>query len=483
MRTVSRSEDHFLYEQIEQRVRDLIDTSVLKPGDKAPSLRRMSRQARVSLATVMQAYLRLEQKGYLESRPKSGFFVTRRQQMGTTLPRSANPRTQPRRVRVDDIVGNIFTSAHESSVVSLGIANPSPELLPVKALGRSLVRINQRRQLAAVRYALPQGNGELRRQIAYRTPHMGYSITPDEIIISNGATEAMAIALQCVAHAGDVIAVESPCYFQIMQLIEGLGMLAVEVRTDAQQGMQAEALERVLSNVDVKAVITVANFSNPLGSLIPDDEKQRIVSLLADRSIPLIDNDVYGDLHFADQRPRAMKAFDTRDNVLYCASFSKTLAPGFRVGWLCPGRYARRAIQLKRAISGSCASLPQLAIAEFLATENYDRVMRKVRRTYAGQLERARYVICEHFPKGTRVTRPQGGFVLWLELPGGIDGEKLFHCALAKGVSIIPGALFSPTRKFKNYIRLACGLPWSDSIESAIATVGQLAVDELANPR
>ncbi len=483
MRTVSRSADHYLYEQVEQRLRDQIETGVLKPGDKAPSLRRMSQQARVSLATVMQAYLGLEHKGFLESRPKSGFYVCRRRPQEATIPRSANPRTRPRKVKVGDIVETILTSAHESDVTSLGVANPSPELLPTKALSRALIRVNQRRRQAGVRYSLPQGIGELRRQIAYRTPQMGYSITPDEIIITNGATEAMAIALQCVARHGDIVAVESPCYFQVMQLIEGLGMLAVEVKTDAEKGMQAQALLRVLNSVDVKAVITVANFSNPMGSLIPDAEKQRIVELLAQRSIPLIDNDVYGDLHFAEQRPRAMKSFDTSDNVLYCSSFSKTIAPGYRVGWLCPGRFARRASLIKRSITGVSASLPQLAIAEFLATENYDRILRKVRHTYADQLERARYAVCDYFPKGTRITRPQGGFVLWLELPGGIDGEQLFYAALAEGVSIIPGALFSPTRKFKNYIRLACGLPWDERIKSAIATIGQLAGDALTTQR
>ncbi len=471
--TVSRSADAFLYEQVERQVREMIDTGVLKPGDRVPSLRRMSRHNRVSIATVTQAYLALERKGLLEAREKSGYYVRRRQ--AATVPRPVSQPGTARRVQVGDVVETILGAVHRPDVVSLGLANPSPELLPVKALTRAMIRVAGRRRLASVRYSMPEGVGELRRQIAYRGHGMGCALAPEDVLVTSGATEGLATALQVVARSGDAVAVESPCYFQILRLIESLGLLAVEVRTDPDTGLDLDALDRALDRVPVKAVITVPNFHNPLGSLMPDASKRRLVATLAERRIPLIEDDVYGDLHFDDLRPRVAKAFDETGNVILCSSFSKTLAPGYRVGWMAPGRYLRPAVTLRRALSGTTASLTQLAVSEFLATGAYDRTLRSVRRTYADQVERARYAIAEHFPEGTRVSRPAGGFVLWVELPGNLEGEALFHAALARGVSITPGTLFSATRRFRSYVRISAGLPWSERVEQAIASVGELA--------
>jgi len=474
-RPMSRSGAAFLYEQVEQQVRRMIDSGVLKPGDRAPSLRELARQSRVSIATVTQAYLALERKGYVEAREKSGFYVRRRPAPASTVPRSQHQRSAPRRVQVGDVVQSILSAAHRPDVVSLGLANPSADLLPVKALTRAMTRVAARRPLASVRYSPPEGAGELRRQIAWRSRELGCQLAPDELLVTSGATEGLATALQVVARAGDAVAVESPCYFQILQLIESLGMLAVEVRTDPDTGIDLDALGRALDRVAVKAVITVPNFHNPLGGLMPEANKRALVSMLAQRRIPLIEDDVYGDLHFSEQRPWVARAFDDAGNVILCSSFSKTLAPGYRVGWMAPGRFLREATAIKRALSGTTASLTQLAVSEFLATGAYDRTMRGVRRSYAQQVEQMRHALAEHFPPGTRISRPAGGFVLWVELPEGLDGERLFEAALGRGVSITPGTLFSATRRFRGYIRISAGLPWSERVEQAVATVGELA--------
>ena len=475
MSTVTRSADPFLYEQVAREVRNLIDAGILKAGDRAPSLRRMSEQARVSIATVSQAYQGLERLGYLEAREKSGFYVRRRAAESTTAPRAVNPRTAPRRVSVGDVVETILGAAHRPDVVSLGLANPSPDLLPVKALTRAMTRVASRRRLASMRYSLPQGLGELRRQIAYRSRDMGCELRPEDLLITSGATEGLATALQVVARSGDAVVVESPCYFQILQLIESLGLLAVEVRTDTETGLDLDALERALERVPVKAVIAVPNFHNPLGALMPDAGKRRLVRMLAERGIPLIEDDVYGDLYAGERRPWTAKAFDDDGNVILCSSFSKTLAPGYRVGWMAPGRLRREVTQIKRALSGTTASLTQLAVSEFLASGGYDRMLRQARRGYASQVEHTRDAIVRHFPAGTRVSRPAGGFVLWVELPEGVDGARLFEAALAEGVSVAPGSLFSPSRKFRGYVRISAGLTWSERVEDAIATVGRLA--------
>jgi DNA-binding transcriptional MocR family regulator len=436
----------------------------------------MSRKARVSMATVMQAYLALENKGYVESRPKSGFYVRARRGPEASVPRKSNPRMLPRRVERQDLIDSILAVSHESSIVSLGIANPSAELLPVKGLTRALRQVASRYPLEAMQYCFERGgDDELRKQIALRGADLGYSISPREILTTVGATEALAVALNTVARPGDVIAVESPTYFYILQLIERLGMLALEVRTHPDTGMDLGALRQALDSVPVKAVMSVANFSNPLGSLMPDTCKQQLVELLGERRIPLIEDDIYGDLYFGESRPRIAKCFDREGLVLTCSSFSKTIAPGYRVGWLLPGRFGDEATKWKLAMSGVNAALPQLAIAEFLRTGNYDRHLRRLRKAYRDQVEQMRYAIASEFPDGTRITRPSGGFVLWIELPKPVDGTELFEKSLAEGVSVTPGVLFSSTDKYKNCIRISCGMPWSTRIEAAVATVGRIA--------
>jgi DNA-binding transcriptional MocR family regulator len=476
MSAVGGSSESFLYEQVEGLVKSMIDDGVLKAGERVPSIRAMSRKARVSMATVMQAYLALENKGYVEARPKSGFYVRARRWNEPSVPRKSNPRLQPRRVERQDLIDSIFAVTHEPGIVSLGIANPSPELLPVKGLTRALKQVASRYPLEGMQYCFQRGGvDELRKQIALRSASLGCSISPDEVLTTSGATEALSVALRTVAEPGDIIAVESPTYFAILQLIERLGMLALEIRTDPDTGMDLDALAHALDSVDVKAVMSVANFSNPLGSLMPDDAKKAMVEMLAERRVPLIEDDIYGDLHFGEQRPPVAKAFDQEGLVLTCSSFSKTIAPGYRVGWLLPGKFAAAAAKWKLSTTGTSAPLPQLAVAEFLRTGNYDRHLRLLRKTYRDQLEQMRFCIAREFPPGTRITRPQGGFVLWVELAKNLDGTELFGEALANGVSVTPGVLFSSTPKFKNCIRISCGLPWNDRIESAVATLGRIA--------
>ena len=476
MNAISASNDSYLYEQVESMVRGMIDDGVLKVGERVPSIRAMSRKVQVSMATVMQAYLALENKGYVESRPKSGFYVRPRRGPEASVPRKSNPRMLPRRVERQDLIDSILAVSHESSVVSLGIANPSSELLPVKGLTRALKQVAARYPLEAMQYCFERGgDGELRKQIALRGADLGCTISPGEVLTTVGTTEALAVALSTVARPGDVVAVESPTYFHILQLIERLGMLALEVRTDPDTGMDLAALRQALDNVPVKAVMSVANFSNPLGSLMPDDAKREMVALLSERTIPLIEDDIYGDLYFGEKRPRIAKCFDREGLVLTCSSFSKTIAPGYRVGWLLPGKFADAASKWKLSMSGVSAALPQLAIAEFLRTGNYDRHLRRLRKAYRDQVEQMRYTIAREFPDGTRITRPTGGFVLWVQLPKPVDGTVLFEKSLAEGVSVTPGVLFSSTDKFKNCIRVSCGMPWNDRIEAAVKTVGRIA--------
>jgi DNA-binding transcriptional MocR family regulator len=465
----------FLYDRVARLVTGMIESGTLSPGDRVPSLRKMSKKLKVSIATVMQAYLNLEDQGLVESRPQSGFYVRNHPARSLSQPRKTTPRVQPRKVQLGDVVETIFTLSNEQGVVPLGVANPSTQLLPTKGLARAMNQVASRQPEAATKYCWPPGDYELRRQIAIRSSDIGPSITAQDVIITSGATEALSVSLQAIAKPGDIIAVESPTYFMLLQMIEKLGMLAVEIDTDPETGMCLDALGSALNAIDVKAVIQVGNFSNPLGSLMPDGDKKKMVELLAERNIPLIEDDIFGDLYFGDQRPRTCKAYDEKGLVLTCSSFSKTIAPGYRVGWVLPGKYYSPVVKAKLLASSATSSIGQLTISEFLHTGHYDRQLLRLRKTYRDQVDRMRYAVAEHFPVGTRITRPQGGFVLWAQLPRGIDSLELYQTALEHGVSITPGSLFSATQKYKNFIRLCAGQPWSNEIEQAVIKVGDLA--------
>lgn len=474
--TAYRSEP-LLYDQVARVVRGMIDEGSLQPGHRVPSLRNMSKQLKVSITTVLQAYAHLEDEGLIQSRPQSGYYVTPRATMDIPAPRRSRSHRAPRKVRVGEATQIICSLANRSDIVPLGVANPSPDLLPLRTLTRLVRDVASRFPRQAVDYCFPPGDPTLRREIAVRSSSLGAAISPDDVVITTGATEALMCSISAIARPGDVIAVESPAYFMLLQIIESLGLLALEIATDPVTGMSIDDLSKAIDQIDVKAVISNANFHNPTGSLMPEDNKRRLVKLLSERNIPLIEDDIYGDLYFTEDRPRTLKSFDTEGNVLLCSSFSKTVAPGYRVGWVLPGKHQFKVTEKKHLASTATASLPQMTMAEFLRTGGYDRNLAALRRSYGEQVRNMRAAIAEYFPEGTRVSEPQGGFVLWVELASDVDCWDLFDKAMEKGISFTPGVLFSSSGKYRNRIRLNAGHPWDARIEDAVKTLGRLAAE------
>ncbi len=468
-----------MYEQVAEVVGNMVQQGTLRPGEKVPSLRALSRKMKVSVATVMQAYLLLENRGLIESRPQSGFYVKVSRERLPAPRRKRNRSQTPRKVQFGNTVETIFALANRPEVVPLGVANPSPALLPLPALNRAVRDVMSRESAHAVSYDFPPGVPELRRQIALRSADIGVDVNPENVLITNGATEGLMIALQSVAKAGDVIAVAAPAYFTLLQMIERLGMLVVEVESDPDTGIDLDALASWLGRQPIAAVVVWANFANPTGALMSDENKSELVSLCNRHRIPLIEDDVMGDLPFNGERPRNCKAFDTRDTVITVSSFSKTLAPGYRVGWTLGGSYHARMMQQKQLNSSATSSLSQLALARFLKDGHYDRHLVRLRRAYQQQVQQLRFGIAEHFPPGTRVSDPRGGFVVWVELPAQIDSQQVYEKALKAGISVTPGLLFSSTGRYNNCLRLCAGHPWNDTMQRATATLGQI-VTQLA---
>jgi DNA-binding transcriptional MocR family regulator len=462
-----------LYLKVAHQIQGQIRKGALRVGDKVPSIRGLRRQQGVSVSTVLQAYFWLENQGWIEPRPQSGFYVRVPYREMVPEPAFRSARAAPTKVGIGDLLGAVVDSLGDSGKVPLGAACATA-FYPSKKLSRIISRIARTDPDHSGRYELTSGFEPLRRQIARRAVEYGCSFSPNDIIITCGGMEALNLAVRAVSRPGDVIAIESPTYFAVLQVIESLGMKAIEIPTHPRTGMDLEALAAAIRKHRVRGCISIANCHNPLGFILEDERKKQLVQLLAKEGVPLIEDDIYGDLAFSAQRPKTAKTYDSEGMVLLCSSFSKVLAPGFRVGWIEAGRFRDAVKRLKFINTIASPSLPQRAIAEFIESGGYDRYLRGLRETLASQVQNYSRAISRYFPDGTKISRPAGGYVLWVELPENIDGLKLYQAALAQNISIVPGAIFSASGQFRNHIRISCGSPWSDAIDRSLLVLGRL---------
>ncbi len=466
----------FLYEHLADELGQAIDRGALRAGDRLPSVRRLAQERSVSVSTVLEAYLQLENAGLIEVRPKSGHFVRRRSPL-TAEPRTPRVCQRPSRVSVSDAYTKILEAMRDSTLVPFGCATIDPAYLPLAQLNRIVAQLTREITTLGARYEGAPGLLTLRRQIARRAVEWGVALSEHDVCTCIGATEGISLALRAVAKPGDVIAVESPAYFGVLQAIEGLGLRALEIPAHPRSGLDVSAFEEAIRTQPVRALFVSPTVSNPLGAIMPEEERERLVKITKRADIPIIEDDVYGELVFDGARPRPLRSFagPSEDNhVVLVSSVSKTLAPGYRVGWIAGGRWHDHIVRLKFSQSLADPPLLGLAIAEFLSSGGYDRHLRRLRTHVSGNLERYRDAITQDFPEGTRVASPRGGFVLWVELPPGVDALALHEQALRRGIVVAPGPLFSARQRFTNFIRISTGAPWSDRIATAMRTLGRL---------
>ncbi|MGF2736137.1 PLP-dependent aminotransferase family protein [Marinobacter sp. DUT-1] len=465
-----------LYSQVADQLQALIQEGVYREGDRLPGVRVLGRQFGVSISTVLQAHQTLEARGYLEARERSGYFV-RLPVQDVPEPRMPKHRSRPVPVTAREMTLDLCAD-EQKRMVPLATAIPHPDYLPLRQIQQSTLWA-ARRGLETLDYAFP-GKESFRRQIAQRMATIGVPVTPDDILATNGAQEAIILALRAVTQPGDIVAVESPSFPGILQALEVVGLRVIEVPTHPSEGLSLEGLELALDQWPLKACVVVTNHSNPMGARMSDERKKQLVSMLAAADVPLIEDDIYGDLYHTGERPRPAKAFDRADNVIYCSSFSKTISPGLRLGWMIPGRHMASARQHKYFVNLATSSIPQLAVAHFLEQGGYDRYLRSARQHYREATERMRSAVARSFPEGTAVSRPQGGFVLWVQLPEGVSGTGVYQRARAENINVAPGLMFSTTNKFDNCLRLNGGNPWTGTIEKAVARLGALVHEEAA---
>ncbi|MDE9433383.1 PLP-dependent aminotransferase family protein [Xenorhabdus bovienii] len=461
------------YEQLAGAIRQQIEDDIWQVGDKLPSLRESVKSSGLSLMTVLQAYQLLESQGWIVARPQSGYYVaTRLTQFAAA--KGGKGLHLSESVEISASIFDVLQACKDPKIVPFGSAFPDPSLLNEPKLSKILASVARRFVPHSSLESLPPGNEKLRRNISRRYAAHGIHVSPDEIVITAGAMESLSFSLQSVTSPGDWVVIESPAFYGALQAIERLRLKAIAIKTDPRTGIDLDALEEIVQKYPIKACWLMSRFQNPLCNTMPSENKQRLVAILNSSHIALIEDDVYGELYFDQEPPMPIKAWDKENNFMHCSSFSKCLAPGYRVGWVAAGKHAGKIQQLQMMSTVSASAPTQLAVAEYLAHGGYDNHLRRLRRQLEQRQSQVLRAISEYFPDSVKVNSARGGYFLWLEFEPPFNANRLYQLALAKGISIAPGSMFSTSSQFDHAFRLNTSFAWNDVQASAMKTLAGL---------
>lgn len=467
----------FLYIDISNNIAKLIRNEVLKAGDRLPSVRTLCQEHGISMNTAKRVFQELEAQSLIESKPQSGYFVSLLSHQRLPLPGVSKPSPVSNSKEPEELIRRVYATMGRNDLTLLSIGVPAGELLPLAKLNKEIMYATRQLRAGGTEYEQLQGNENLRRMIAARSLSWGGSLQENDLVTTAGGMNALSFCMMALGKPGDTIAMESPCYPGSLQLARSLGLKVLELPTHPITGVEIEGLQKVINKINL--CLLVPNFNTPLGSCMPDENKKEVVRLLAKHHIPLIEDDIYGDLYFGTQRPKCCKTFDKVGTVLWCSSVSKTLAPGYRVGWVAPGKYKEQILKLKLVHAISSATVTQEAVANFLKSGRYENHLRKLRQTLQHNYQHYIDAIAKYFPEGTKTSRPQGGLALWVEFNKKVNTTELFDIAIKQKISIAPGRMYTLQNQFENCMRFSIGLPWSEDVQHKLKLLGRLVAMEL----
>lgn len=473
----------FKYETIAEYITKSIKEGVIDSGTKLPSLRFMSKKFQCAVSVIMQAYNEMERQGIIYSVEKSGYYAA--------IPSNTPQPTSNREVyslkkevaKPLSIIGNIVEASNDKSIAPLGAGIPAESLLPLNGLKQSISRTVKENPGILQAYTDEAGDLQLRIEICKIMLNRKISVKPEEILITNGCIEALALSIQAVTHPGDTIAVEAPFFIGTLQLLKELKRNIIMIPTSPITGMNLDALEKTLELEDVQAVILTAAFQNPLGFVMPIESRKKITVLSKKYNIPIIEDDLYSDCSHNSIVEHPIKSFDLEDNVLYCSSFSKTISPGIRIGWLIGGKYHNRCKNLK--ISGTLggSALLQSSLADFLIRNPYEKHVKKLQKNIARQAAEMKTLLEKYLPIGSAISSPKGGLFIWIELDECIDALEIYRQCLKMRISIVPGQAFSNGERFKNCLRVSYGTPITEDISQAVKELGEIINNVISQNR
>lgn len=468
-----------LYEALAEKITSQVNSGYFQPGDKLPSIRHMSREHHVSISTVQEAYRLLEDNHIAEVRTKSGYYVMARHTAIPKLPNISRPNPIPVNISQWEAVVKLLYNHEDHHTLALGKGTPNVSGASIQPLLQLMSRFSRNAKINQLTYDSLQGSESLREEIAHLMAHSGCQLQSDDIVTTTGCQEALSCSMRAITDSGDVVAIESPSFYGSMQIIQALGLKALEIPTHPETGISLEALEMALEQWPIKVLQITPTCNNPLGYVMPDDNKQRLIDLANRYDFAIVEDDIYGDLAYANPRPRSVKSYDTEGRVLYCSSFSKTISPAFRTGWCAPGRYIEKFKHMKY-VSTACGSILQpRAIAEFIAKGHYNRHIKTMRAQYLRNRDYLIELVTQFLPKDIRMSYPQGGYLLWIALPEAVNTDDIsrelapYHCSIA------PGSLFTASQKFRHCLRLNYAQEINQEFRNAIEITGKIINDKL----
>ena len=469
-----------LYLQIAGQMSLAIRQGTLARGEKLPSVRETARQYGVAQTTVVQAYHWLEDARLIAARPRSGFYVASRL-VELPEPQISRPMKRPRVVSLDWLGQRVMGRKQMEGMVSFSSGTPGLDLLNADRVRRAVARsVQQHRQLLCT-YPGSDGHEDARKALARYAVGLGCSLDPERIIITGGCMDSVALCLRTVTQPGDVVALESPTHFSFLEVLQALQLRALEIPTHPRHGLSLDALQLALNTQPIKALLLVPTLSNPLGCCMPQTERKRLVQMAQQHNLPVIEDAIYADLAEGDAMRRTLKSYDSSGQVMLCHSFSKTLAPGLRLGWLEAGRWTDALRQIKEMQAGGQSAVLELALADLVTQAGHAAAMRQLRAGIAVRVEQARQVIARSFPQGTRVSDPPGGLLLWLELPARLDAVALHEACLKEQILIAPGTVFATAGRFRHGVRIGLGGDWTQAHWHALQRVGEMACQMLSS--
>jgi DNA-binding transcriptional MocR family regulator len=465
----------FLYAEIANNIAGLIRNELLKPGDRLPSVRMLCLEYGISMNTAKRVFLELEAQSLIGSKPQSGYFVSQSTYRRLPLPEVSKPSPVIGGKEPDPLIRKVYATIGKNDLTLFSIGAPSSELLPLAKLNKEMMRATRELTNSGTGYEQLQGNENLRKMIAARSLSWGGNLRENDLVTTAGGMNALSFCMMALGKPGDTIAIESPCYPGILQLAGSLGLKVLELPAHPATGIEMGALKKAIPKINL--LLLVPNFNTPLGSCMPDEHKKETVRLLTRHGIPLIEDDIYGDLNFGAQRPNCCKSFDENGTVLWCGSVSKTLAPGYRVGWVAPGKYKEQIMKLKLVHAISSPAITQEAVAGFLRSGRYESHLHKLRQVLRNNCQHYMDSIAGYFPEGTKTSRPQGGLALWVECNKKVNTTELFDSAIKQKIAISPGRMFTLQNQFENCMRLSLGLPWSEAVQNSLKVLGRLVAE------
>jgi DNA-binding transcriptional MocR family regulator len=421
----------------------------------------------------MQALATLEEHRLVQPRARSGYFVAPASRAkAAVLVRKI--RGEPEAPKARPTAAGAVT-AQKPLVSFAGYAPKDRDFFDTDRIRVALSRATRLRRDTLAEYTSSAGTLALRNAVALRGLHLGCTLRAEDIVITSGCINAVALCLQAVTKPGDMVAVESPTFFGFLDLLESLNLKALALPTDPRSGISLPALQLALDTQPIKALLLVPTLSNPLASIMPLAQKRALARMVAQYRVPLIEDVVFNDLLATDARRRAVKAYDSEGWVMTCGSFAKTVAPGIRLGWVDAGRWSKQVGTLKRVQGAATNGVLEHALADLLSQGSYEAHLRRLCLLMKQRLGQARKIIQASFPGGTKVNDPPAGYTLWVELPAAVDTMELFDACRVQGIVVGPGQLFCASHRYRHCLRLSFSGMWGPQEQAALAEVGRLA--------